>query len=267
MSKDSSQKQVVWITGASSGIGAALAKEYVCKGYRLVLSSRRLSDLEAVASSLKIPSSDYLLLPFDLNNQNPYNLYLDQILKHFSQLDIVFLNGGMSQRSEALKTTPEIEKELMQVNYFSQVAMAKAVLPYMISQQKGQLVVVSSIAGKFGFYLRSSYAAAKHALFGYFESLRLETDSTGISIHLVFPGKIKTRVSQNAITSDGSKHQQMDPSHVSAMNAEDCARYISNQIEKGRLDFFVGGKEGRILWIQRYFPSLFKRILRKQSPY
>lgn len=258
---------VVWITGASSGIGAALAKQYVQKGFNLVLSSRSKAALQQLVNEIPCDLNRVLIIDFDLNENPPYTTYLNLILNNFGRLDIVFLNGGMSQRSHALDTSEVIEQKLMQINYFAQVAMAKAVLPYMISQGSGQLVVISSIAGKFGFYLRSSYAAAKHALFGYFESLRLETEHQGITIHIVYPGKIKTRVSLNALGADGNPHNTMDPSHQNAMSADACAKYIIKQLASGKLDFFVGGKEGWILIIRRFFPAWFNALIRKQHPY
>ncbi len=258
---------VVWITGASSGIGAALVKQYALKGFNLVVSSRSKTALQHIIDDLQYDLNRVLILDFDLNERHSYSDFLNVILHRFGRLDILFLNGGISQRSNALETTEEVERRLMQINYFAQVAMAKAVLPLMQKQGKGQIVVISSIAGKFGFYLRSTYAAAKHALFGYFESLRLETERYGIKIHIVYPGKIKTQVSVHAIGPDGNPHRKMDPSHQNAMSAEACAVYIIKQMKSGKTDFFVGGKEGWILVIKRFFPSWFKSIIRKQSPY
>jgi dehydrogenase/reductase SDR family member 7B len=140
-------------------------------------------------------------------------------------------------------------------------------LPYMKRQKSGHIVVVSSIAGKFGFYLRSSYSAAKHALHGFFESLRLETEKFGIRTLMVCPGKIKTNVSYNAVNSKGEKHNEMDPSHENAMSAEECARQILKGILQNKEEILVGGKELLIVKIKRFFPGLFGKLIRKQSPY
>jgi dehydrogenase/reductase SDR family protein 7B len=258
---------VVWITGASSGIGAALVKQYAKKEYNLVVSSRSKAVLQQIIDDIPYDLNRVLVLDFDLNESHSYNDYINTIIQRFGRLDILFLNGGISQRSKALETTEEVERKLMQINYFAQVAMAKAVLPLMQTQGEGRIVVISSIAGKFGFYLRSTYAAAKHALFGYFESLRLETERFGIKIHIVYPGKIKTQVSVHALGADGNPHRKMDPSHQNAMSAEACAVSIIRQLESGKTDFFVGGKEGWILVIKRFFPSWFESIIRKQTPY
>jgi short-subunit dehydrogenase len=128
-------------------------------------------------------------------------------------------------------------------------------------------VVISSIAGKFGFYLRSSYSAAKHALHGFFESLRLETESQGIRTLIVCPGKIRTKISVNAVTASGNAHNKMDESHVNALSAEECAKQIIKAILQNKEEILVGGKELLIVKIKRFFPKLFGRLIRKQSPY
>jgi len=259
--------KVVWITGASSGIGEALAFEFAKQGVRLILSARREDELRRVAVATQLPELDLMVLPFDLNNTTNASGLAAQVINKFGRIDILINNGGMSQRSEAAETSETIERQLMEVNYFSAVNLAKAVLPYMKRQKSGQLVVISSIAGKFGFYLRSSYSAAKHALHGYFESLRLEAEKSGIKVLMVCPGKIKTAVSINAITSSGESHNAMDVSHQSAMSAEKCARQIVSGIIAQKEEIFVGGKELFLVKLKRFFPSLFSILVRKQSPY
>ena len=155
----------------------------------------------------------------------------------------------------------------MEINYFSAVNLSKAALPVMLKYGSGKIVVVSSIAGKFGFFLRSSYSAAKHALHGYFESLRLENEKKGISVLMVCPGKIKTNVSLNAASSTGDSHNKMDPSHQNAMSAQECAKQIIAGIMNDKEEIFIGGKELLIVKIKRFFPKLFGKLIRKQSPY
>ncbi|MGZ4038798.1 MAG: SDR family NAD(P)-dependent oxidoreductase, partial [Bacteroidia bacterium] len=177
--------KVVWITGASSGIGEALALQFAQQGARLILSARREEELKRIGTLSKLPALDLMILPFDLKDTSNASGLAAQIMNKFGRIDILVNNGGFSQRSEALETPVPIDREIMEVDYFAQVALAKAVLPYMKRQKSGQLIVISSIAGKFGFYLRSSYSAAKHALHGFFESLRLETESIGIRTLIV----------------------------------------------------------------------------------
>jgi short-subunit dehydrogenase len=259
--------KVIWITGASSGIGEALALELARKEARLILSSRREDELKRVAEQTKLPELDLMILPFDLSDTSNASGFTAQVMNKFGRIDVLVNNGGYSQRSEVMETSLEIDRKLMEVNYFSYVSLTKAVLPYMKRQKSGQIVVISSIAGKFGFYLRSSYSAAKHALHGFFESLRLETEKLGLKVLIVCPGKVKTNVSFNAVNSSGQKHNEMDPSHENAMSAEECARQIVDAMVKGKEEILVGGKELLIVKIRRYFPKLFSKLIRKQSPY
>lgn len=259
--------KVVWITGASSGIGEALALELASKGARLILSARREEELARVGKLTGLPELDLLLLPFDLGNTSQATALAAQVINKFGRIDLLINNGGYSQRSEAMNTAETIDRQLMEVNYFSYVNLTKAVLPYMKRQKSGHIVVISSIAGKFGFYLRSSYSAAKHALHGFFESLRLETEQFGIKTLIVCPGKVKTNVSNNAVTSTGEKHNEMDPSHANAMSAEQCAREIIKGIVNNKEEVLIGGKEILIVYIRRFFPTLFRKLIRKQSPY
>ncbi len=259
--------KVIWITGASSGIGEALALTFAKLGARLVLSARREEELKRVALATQLPELDLMILAFDLNATSNASGLAAQVMNKFGRIDMLINNGGMSQRSEAMETKEEIERQLMEVNYFSAVNLSKAVLPYMKRQKKGQIVVISSIAGKFGFYLRSSYSAAKHALHGYFESLRLETEQQGIKVLMVCPGKVKTSVSLNAITSSGATHNAMDPSHEKAMSAEEAARQIVSGILRNKEELYIGGKELLLVKIRRFFPALFSKLVRRQSPY
>jgi dehydrogenase/reductase SDR family member 7B len=259
--------KVIWITGASSGIGEALALRLAKFGARLILSARREEELERVGNKTKLPELDLLLLPFDLEDTTNASGIVANIINKFGRIDVLINNGGFSQRSAAIETSIDLDRKLMEVNYFSHVVLTKAVLPYMKRQKVGYIVVISSIAGKFGFYLRTSYSAAKHALHGFYESFRLETESLGIKTLIVCPGKIKTDISLNAITSSGVTHNKMDESHKNAMSAEECANQIIFGILKNKEEIFIGGKEILMVKIKRFFPKLFSRLIRKQSPY
>ena len=259
--------KVIWITGASSGIGEALALAFAKKGARLILSARREQELQRVAKQTALPELDLMILPLDLADTRMASAWAAQVMNKFGRIDLLINNGGFSQRSAATATDEQVERQLMEVNYFSAVALSKAVLPYMLRQKSGHLVVLSSIAGKFGFYLRSSYSAAKHALHGYFESLRLETEKQGIKTLIVCPGKIKTEISLHAKQGDGASHNKMDESHVNAMSAEECAMQIIRAIEQEKQEVLIGGKELMAVSLKRFFPRLFARIIRKQNPY
>jgi dehydrogenase/reductase SDR family member 7B len=267
MHSDDVNHKTIWITGASSGIGEALVHAFSKKNANIILSARNSEALENMMQGLSYPKEKYLVLPFDLKSNFDAGAMVDSILKKFNTIDILINNGGQSQRSESLSTSEVIEQELMQINYFAQVKLAKAVLPMMIKNKTGHIVVISSIAGKFGFYLRSTYSAAKHALHGYFESLRLENEKLGIKVLIVCPGKIKTNISINASLENGQKHNQMDESHIHAMSAEDCAKKIIKGIANNSEEILIGGKEILTVYLKRFFPRLLAKILRKQSPY
>jgi short-subunit dehydrogenase len=259
--------KIVWITGASSGIGEALVKEFAAEGAKIILSARRREELERVVKVSDLSEESCLILPFDLSEINSFSANAGEAIKKFGRIDILINNGGFSQRGEASKTTLEIDRKIMEVNYFANIALTKIVLPFMLKQKSGHIVTISSIAGKFGFYLRSSYSAAKHALHGFYESLRLENEKEGIRVLIVCPGKINTNISLNAVSDDGSAHGKMDPSHVNSMSPEQCAKEIISAIQKNREEALIGGKELNIVWIRRLFPRLFSKIIRKQSPY
>ncbi len=254
--------KIVWITGASSGIGEALAYAFAKQGAKLVLSARRENELQRVKNGCT-GSPDILLLPFDLEDTSKVDILTQQVIKYFGRIDILINNGGISQRSLTKDTPIELDRKLMEVNYFSYVALTKSLLPQFIKQNSGHIVVISSIAGKFGFHLRSGYSASKHALHGFFESLRMEVYDNNIQVLMVCPGKIKTNVSINAITESGAKLNEMEASHEKAMSGEDCAAQIVRAISKNKYEVFIGGGELNAVRLKRFFPNLFFRIIRK----
>jgi short-subunit dehydrogenase len=153
----------------------------------------------------------------------------------------------------------------MEINYFGNIALTKAVLPIFQKQQSGSIVIISSLSGKFGFFLRSAYAASKFALVGFYESLRLEEEKNNLNVHLVFPGFIKTNISQNALNSEGKSHKQLDDNQNKGISPEECAARLIKGIQKNRRNIFIGGKEMTALKIQRFFPNLFYKIIKKQK--
>ena len=154
----------------------------------------------------------------------------------------------------------------MEINYFGNIALVKAVLPVMQKQKSGYLVVISSLSGKFGFFLRSAYSASKHALVGFYESLRLEEEKNNIKVSLVFPGLINTNISNNALTEKGSAHNQLDSNQEKGISPQECARQIRKGMRKQKMEIFAGGGELKAVTIRRFFPALFYKIIRKQNP-
>lgn len=254
--------KVIWITGASSGIGEALAYGFAKEGAKLVLSSRKETELQRVAEKC---SCESLILPLDLSNSAEFNSLAKQVIDHFGTIDILINNGGISQRSEASSTTLEVDRKLMEVNYFGTVALTKAVLPYMQHQKSGHLVAISSLSGKFGFFLRSAYSASKFALVGFYESLRLEEEKNNVKVSLVFPGFVQTKISQNALSGDGQKHAKLDNNQKGGITPEKCARDIIRGIKKDKHQIITGGTEKWGILVNRLFPKFFYSILRNKS--
>jgi len=256
--------QVVWITGASSGIGEAVAYAFAREGARLVLSSRRAEELERVRRACVRPE-EHTTLPLDLVHGETFPAAVADVLARCGRIDVLVNNGGVSQRALAAEATVEVERALMEVDYFGPVALTKAVLPSMRARRAGRIVVVSSVMGYVGTPGRSTYAAAKHALHGYFDSLRAEVWSEGIGVTLVCPGYVSTAVSDNALDARGGKHGRTDASTARGIAPAKCAAAIVRGVARGREEIYVGGWEVTGIWLKRLAPWLFSRIARRMK--
>lgn len=254
--------QVIWITGASSGIGEAVASEYARYGAKLVLSARRREELERVRAGL-VNADEHLVLPLDLTDQDAMAPATETVLRHFGRLDQVVHNGGISQRSLVRDTDMAVDRRIMEVNYFGAVALTKAVLPAFVRQGGGRFVVVTSLVGELPTPKRSAYSASKHALHGFFEALRAEEFDNGVRVTLVLPGFIRTQVSVNALTADGSAQGRMDELQANGMDAGLCARRLVEAVQRGRDQVIIAGREGAGLYLKRWSPALYRRVIRK----
>jgi short-subunit dehydrogenase len=254
--------KVVWITGASSGIGEELAINYSKKGATVILSARREDELNRVA---KLCPGQTFCQVLDLSETSQVETIVNNIINQFQKIDILINNGGISQRSEAYKTSLEVDRKLMEVNYFGTVALTKSVLPHMQKQKSGHLVAISSLSGKFGFFLRSAYSASKFALVGFYESIRLEEEKNNIKVSIVFPGFVLTKISQNSLSGTGEKHGQLDNNQKGGITAKKCALDIIKGVSKEKHEIISGGTEKWGILIHRVSPSLFYKILRKKK--
>jgi dehydrogenase/reductase SDR family protein 7B len=255
--------KIVWVTGASSGIGEEIAVQMAEKGAKLILSARNAARLEEVRSSLK--GQGHLVLRLDLEESSCFEDKVKSVIAEYGRIDVVVNNGGLSQRSTASNTALEIDRRIMEINYFGNIALTKAVLPYMQAQKSGHFVVISSISGKFGFFLRSAYSASKHALHGFYESLLLEEEGNGIGVTLVCPGKINTNISVNALNGAGETHGILDHNQETGMTVQDCVSQLLRAVQANKKEVYIGNKEILAVKIKRYFPALFWKIIRKQS--
>lgn len=255
-------KPVIWITGASSGIGEATAKIYSKKGFAVIISARKEKELERVKSECQHPEN-IRILPLDLTETSQMDAKVKEAISFFGKVDILLHNGGISQRSLIRETTLEVDRKLMEVNYFGTVALTKAILPHFIQNKSGHFGVVTSLVGKFASPFRSSYAASKHALHGFFDTLRAEHYQDNISVTLICPGFIKTQVSVNALTGDGSSLGKMDEAQAKGMSPEACAEEIFSALSRNKEEVLIGGKEKYAVYLKRFFPGIFSKILRK----
>ena len=256
------ENKTIWITGASSGIGKALALTFSSLGAKIVLSSRNEDELLKVANQC---STETLIIPLDLAKQDNFIEATKKVCEKFKTIDYLINNGGISQRSRATETNLEVDRLLMEINYFGTIALTKAVLPIMQNQQRGHIITISSLSGKFGFFLRSAYAAAKFAQVGFFESLRLEEEKNNINVSIVFPGFVRTNISQNALSGSGKKHGVLDNNQDKGISPDKCAQDIVNGILDNKHEIYSGGKEVWMVQLKRFFPKLFYFILKKQS--
>lgn len=262
---DFSQK-VVWITGASSGIGKALALAFAKKRAKIVLSSRNRHQLEWVQKECEKLGAQCLVLPLDLEDSSDFPARAKEVIQKFQQIDILINNGGMSQRALIKETPLELDRKLMEINYFGNIALTKAVLPYMLAQKSGHIVAVTSIVGKFGFPLRAAYSASKHALHGFYETLRAELKADNIRVTIAIPGRVKTQISVHALLKDGSSNNKMDEGQATGISAEKCAADIIKAIKKNKKEVLIGGKELLLAHIHRFVPGLYYRIVDKVKP-
>ncbi len=256
--------KIVWITGASSGIGEALAYALSKKDALLILSSRKVQKLEQVRQNCEHPER-HEILPLDLKEVDGLKEKAGQALSFRGRVDILINNGGVSQRARADETSIDVDRDLMDINYFAPVALTKAVLPSMQARKQGHIVVVSSLTGKFGVPYRSGYAASKHALHGFFDTLRAEIWRDKIFVTIVCPGYIKTDISVNALTGDGTAQGTMDKGQANGLSAESCARRIVRAMEDGKDEALIGGAETLGVYIKRFFPGYFNRMVRTQD--
>lgn len=262
MIKDLKNK-VVWLTGASSGIGEALTYQLNNAGAKLIISARNRDALYKVKANCKKNIIDIHVLPLDLSKTDTLAGKGEDALKIYGRIDYMIHCGGISQRAKAIETKLEIDKLIMDTNYLGTVALTKAVLPQMLKQGNGHLVIISSLVGKFGTPLRTAYAASKHALHGFFDSLRAEIEQEGINITMVCPGFIKTEITLHALTGDGSPQNKMDDAQANGMDPKVCAKKILEAVIANKREVYIGGKETYGVLIKRFFPGIFSKIIQK----
>jgi len=257
--------QVFWITGASSGIGKSLTIELANLGAKLIISSRNESVLYKVKEQCEFPEN-IAVLALDLEAYDDLVTKVDEAISVFGRIDVLVNNGGISQRSLVKDTSIAVDKRLMDINYLGTVALTKALLPHFIENKSGHFVVTTSIVGKIGTPLRSTYAATKHALHGFFDSLRAEHHNDNITVTLICPGFVTTNVSKNALTGDGSPQNTMDTATENGIHPDEFAKQMLKAIRNKREEVYIAGiKEKLGVYTKRFFPKLLSKMIRKLS--
>ncbi|MHA7815672.1 MAG: SDR family oxidoreductase [Pseudohaliea sp.] len=248
---------VVWITGASSGIGEELACQAAARGAKLVLSARQQPELERVRDAcLAAGSPEVLVLPLDVLDYDAMPAKTRTVVDHFGRIDLLVNNAGISQRSFCVDTDFSVYRQMMEINVLGQIALTQAVLPVMLEQGSGHIAVTSSVAGKVGAPMRTGYCAAKHAVMGFFDALRTEVAADGIAVTTITPGFIRTNVARNALTADGTPLGEDDDDIAGGMAVADCVREIVVGFEAGTPEIAVGGEmELGLLKLKRENPE------------
>ncbi len=255
--------KIVWITGASSGIGEACAYEFAKQKTNLILTATRETALRQVQKKCTEYGAKCEILPFDLSDLSNMDDLTEKAYSFFGKIDVMFHNAGISQRGKTADTVFEVDRKIMDINYFSAVKITKLLLPKMIAAGGGTIAVTTSITGKFGFPLRSAYSASKFALYGFFETVQAEYYDENIRIVMICPGRVKTNISYNALEADATRHSQMDDGQAGGISAEKAARKIVKAIRDQKPEVLVGGKELLMVYIKRFFPGLARKMVRK----
>jgi short-subunit dehydrogenase len=264
--KDFFSDRTVWITGASSGIGEALVYAFVSGGSRVIASSNDNDGLKRVTENCAAMKGKVTIAPFDLSDTSGIEEMVSDVINKEGRIDLLINIGGISQRALIKETPLWLDRKIMEINYFGTIALTKAVLPYMISNGGGHVVATSSIAGRFGFPLRSSYSASKHALHGFFETLLLEHRNDNIRVSLLIPGRVKTNISLHALTASGNEHGKLDKRLAEGITPDKAAQQIIRGLRRNRREILVGSSELLMLGIRKYIPALFFRIAGRINP-
>ncbi len=258
------KKNVIWITGASSGIGAELAKQYAKEGALLILSARGEKALQEVKNSCE-HQENITVLPLDLKDFKSMTQYVEKALAVYGSIDLLINNGGVSQRSLIADTKIEVYQELMNINYMGTVALTKALLPYFIERKKGHFAVVTSVMGKFGSPYRSGYCGAKHALHGFFDVLRMEHEKDNVDVTLICPGFVQTNVTINALTGTGERLNHDDPGTQNGLEVAFFCKKMIRAIRNKKWEVSFGKKEKLGVFVKRFSQKLLHAIVMRSN--
>ncbi len=256
------QNKVIWITGASSGIGEALAYAFAAQKAKLILSARRVDELERVKKNCNLPDSDILILPMDVSEYELMAQYTQKAITHFGQIDVLINNAGLGHWSKVSDTGLGVIKKIMDTNFMGGVALTKAVLPEMLARKQGQIVVISSVMGKIYTPKQSAYAASKQALHGFYNALRAEVFREGINVLLVCPGFVKTNIAKSSLNKDGVASNRESTNITNGLPPKFVAGKILDAISSDKQEIIIAGtKEKLAVMLNRFAPGLFAKFI------
>ena len=256
--------KVIWVTGASSGIGKGLVEHFSKMNCKLIISARNNDKLEAIKQASKTPEN-IAVIPFDLAEIDNLKTVVKTAINYFGNIDILINNGGISQRSLIVDTDISVDKKLMDVDYLGTVALSKALLPHFIKNKNGHFVVVTSLMGKFSSPYRSGYCGAKHALHGFFDALRMEHQKDNIKVTIVCPGFVNTNIAKNALIGDGSLQNKQDQATENGLTITQFCKRMVKAIQKEKFEVYIGKKEILGVYLKRFFPKLLHKFILKSD--
>ncbi len=256
--------KVIWVTGASSGIGKGLVEHFSKMNCKLIISARNNDKLEAIKQASKTPEN-IAVITFDLAEIDNLKTVVKTAINYFGNIDILINNGGISQRSLIVDTDISVDKKLMDVDYLGTVALSKALLPHFIKNKNGHFVVVTSLMGKFSSPYRSGYCGAKHALHGFFDALRMEHQKDNIKVTIVCPGFVNTNIAKNALIGDGSLQNKQDQATENGLTITQFCKRMVNAIQKEKFEVYIGKKEILGVYLKRFFPKLLHKFILKSD--
>lgn len=252
-------KRIVWITGSSSGIGAALVKQYCDSGYYVIMTARSKSQLEKVASSSNYPEN-IKIFPADLENVNELSQIIQSVWNIFKRIDLVILNAGIGQWGEVKNTEMRVERKIFELNFWSPVQSLKLLIPRMENQGSGKIICIGSIASQFGQANLAAYSASKSALTLYLESLKEELHDSKVEVKLISPGNVRTSIMKSALTHDGSKLNKIGRAQEKGIDTKKLAKKIFKFEKQKKFHKYFTGIEGLAVPLHKFSPKLFYYI-------
>lgn len=259
------ENRTIWVTGASSGIGEGLVRHLSRINCNLIISARRIEELERVKSENQNQAT-IEVLPLDLADGASLEGKAREAEKLFDGVDILINNGGISQRDKVINTSIEVQRQIMEVNYFGTIALSKYLLPGMVQRGFGHHVVVTSAVGIISTPLRSGYSASKHAIHGFYDALRAEHHDDGMKVTLILPGYVNTKISYNALMGDGSKQNTLDKAQAAGLTVDQLVKKMLRSIAAQKEESYIGGlKEVFGIYMKRFFPGIFSILVRKMA--